>query len=387
MEDPPELLINVRSLLLLSILFAVVSLAPGQNSEPKVYFQLGTRSTPVSNGDTTVYTLKRTIGQSSQDLWSITVHDKYVHHWIASNGTVWVLSTHSRATGSATIWARNTEADRLGQWNLQQIVNSGGAGQTTERPSFGDVDQRKSIPKVFGTHGRDQFDLYLKSGLMVRYTIVNMEEHSPVRIVRMFPAGKPVSDLLTEALSDSEASIEWPVKYVRTLAVWRFPGQYGRYLLNSFANPVTSDSTYIVTQERKIDFLPSYVARTPVGRVVWFEFGYLNSVPQATLRLMDKAGREMAAVDLGKLTRGKSAQDLKELLMYQSIGMMKNGYPVVLDSLDQATGPSAEVLYMSDRTGLTYRITLTPTTGTDFTVKAESYSREKAPDLRPSSSP
>ena len=319
-------------------------------------------------GTATTYTLYRVFGKSRNEVWKITDGNAHIAHWISDNGTVWVLASRTRQRDSAVIWSRGLDASETSNWNLGNASRCVEGRQPAENLGLSNVDVDNSTAKTLGDYRVDQLNLKLKTGGTVRCTLMRPEHEAVTPVLRYFPSGAQITDLLTDAAAKSSAQVTWPIKYPKWFSIWSFPASSQTTLIERLGGMPYEDGIVCVQSERAITQKPDYIAKTPAGRLAWFEFG--GNSGKATLRLMDSLGNEQQAIDLVKLGRYASIQDAKQNLLYRDLAVLRYNQPISVEDADWYTGGDSETLQLNDRRGKTFMIEIKKGEGTAFTATA-----------------
>lgn len=376
----------MRTLLFLSCILATIVLTGAQVNPVQqvqaINFELAfTQSDPVFGGPTT-YTLYEKNGTRKTQIWSVTDHRKHLAHWISSNGTVWVLSDWGRVRDAGALWVRTRDAQRVADFNLGNASRCL-VDQTKAEPLVpSNVDVAATEARVFGSYQVDQLDLKLKTGGTMRCTLIKPEHEGVLPVVRVFPAGQPITDLLSEAATSSSSRIELPVKEPRFFSVWTFPINGQTTLMERTDTIRSEEGPMFVQSESRMIAPPSHIALTPGGRVLWFEFPLGGNT--ALLRLLDTRGNEKQVIDLTRLGNFRGASDAKQSLLFRDAAVLRYNRAITLQDTDWYAFGQPEIIQINDRQGRTFRIDISKTESDAFTATAvASLNLDSAPAKEP----
>ncbi|HVT12359.1 MAG TPA: hypothetical protein VHE55_08835 [Fimbriimonadaceae bacterium] len=291
----------------------------------------------------TVYTLFEKYGETSRELWRITLPERPIHTWVSLKGDVWVIADTTNLAGGpmggrSTLWARRNDADVIGSWSGEALLTG-----VRDKGSFGMVSQldaSHSEVSSIGGSGSEQFKLALKNGAEVLVTTVQTRNQGVVNVVQRFAKGQGQDDPLQHLLTISHVPVDVsePVPETLPVRVWQSPSSTGQCVLE------VRSSEDVVASDHWIAAPPRYVTQTPLGQYAWFEFTPTN----VTLRFLNYDGKEMQAVDLVKLGKFHSAAEAEAQLNYRSMRAVESSI----------SGASAQTFTMTDELGRRYAIFL-----------------------------
>lgn len=310
----------------------------------------------------TVYTLYQRTSSGKRQLWRILSRDNYAHHWISPNGMVWVVTKGMAGPGgAASLWARDAIGSLRGSWGGHMMSRS--APNPKDRITVG-LDVDPSATKAVSLHnGSEQLKFVDKRGNEFRTTIVHTDRDE-FTVSRIFARGESKTDLLTDLLNkpSSPPMVEWVAPNRAPIAVWTFFNENpNRYLIQFYdQNGVNTDSNQKVSREYQSPRKPSYVDRTPTGKLVWVEFGELGGPALAKLDVLDYTGKLLTSMDLLKYGKFTSTAEAQRSIIYRDIQAHTGRGFMPLDSDDRTYQPPVELLQLSDRTGRKYQIDLRP---------------------------
>ncbi|HWA82768.1 MAG TPA: hypothetical protein VG820_05015 [Fimbriimonadaceae bacterium] len=340
----------------MSPLIAFVAIL-GQGA-PQIGYFLKTEPFPNEPGarlrsdNSTVYTLYKTFGNSSMEMWRITLPEKPIHTWVSGRGDVWVLADTTSPFGGpiggrSALWARQNDASLIGSW-YGGLLLSGVVDKVFDGIAAHCDFDHSGITSI-GAGGNEQFRLALKNGAQIFITNVQTNDQGMMNVVQRFAKGQADDDALQQLLAKSHGPVEVakPMPGSLPVRVWRDPSSSGRSVLEAYDQNSNGPSDF-VTSDRWIAAPPTYVARTPLGRYAWFEF----TSTSGTLRFLNFSGKEFQSVDLVRLGKFASATEAESQLNYRSL-RAKQTY--------SANGSAEETFTMTDESGRKYSILLKPT--------------------------
>jgi hypothetical protein len=286
-----------------------------------------------------VYTLYETRGNGKEvERWRVTQQDKYAEHWISPSGTVWVKTDMVPGPGGGGgIWVRDASADIKGHFGVR-----------------GDIDVAGSKALQL-KGGAEQLRLKHPDGSETRITVAQTDQ-GEVSVVRNVKKG--VSDLLTEQLDQGYGPNE-PVlrRFEGTpFVLWRFSGQTGPRYLRQIVERQFSQRSLGVRSETYVPCDPSAVARTPRGRIVWFEFASDSGPGKASLHVFNAKGELRKSWDL--LAAGEFASDrdaLRNIIVQDLMWSGGAGFDPMGTSY-QSWSKERESVAFEDRLGRKYLV-------------------------------
>jgi hypothetical protein len=331
----------------------------------KATFELNAEVQPpnvLSSGSETVYTFsERQADGTTHERWQVRLHEEHQDHWIAADGTVWVITrSHQGPNEGSVIWARTPEGDLLGQFASDEVLPVTPVEPLDASKVSEEVDVASTTTQPLHGHG-EQLRVMMKSGGEVWLTLASSSNEGIIPVAHPFRNGEAKNDLLTKLLLEPTAegpSITWPLPGA-PLAIWVETSFPKDIIVQTYATP-NRDGTHILREERSKSVMPAYVTATPAGRYLWFEFGKPWQQNLAHMEVLTSQGSVAETVDLLKLGRFESADQTRETLMYRDLSVQRGTSFVPMDTAGPSDSAQSERIRMSDRTGREYQIDIGP---------------------------
>lgn len=306
----------------------------------------------------TTYTLYQRTASGKREIWRVLNRDKYAHHWISPNGMVWVVTEGMTGPGGgAIIWARDARGSLKGQWSGNEL--SRGEPRYKNLVNVG-LDADVSATQALTLHnGSEQLRFIDKRGNEFRATLA-VTERDEICVSRVFAAGESKKDLLTDLLSKpySAPSVELSNSGHVSYGVWTFYSEMPkRHLIQMYRADGNFSSTrnMSLVAEHQSASRPSYVDRTPTGKVIWFEFSEPGPSNKATLDIYSFNWKLIKSVDLMALGKYTTSMEAQKSIIYRDVLVNAGGGFEPIQPFKFYSSP-VEYWRFSDRTGRKYQV-------------------------------
>ncbi|MCH8979269.1 MAG: hypothetical protein IH945_08505 [Armatimonadetes bacterium] len=310
----------------------------------------------------TVYTYYRTFRNSKQELWRITLNEKYAAHWIGSHGKVWVLTDGDLGGRTAPrLWVRNAEASDLAIVRLNEAVRYlvpdipqlqlfKTWDFNAEESGFTKLDSfRSQFKLVLDGHGEFHINEVYVGQERYRYIVTWNGTDSPTN---------PLDELLMGRIQPMHSR---PLANQETWEVWESQDRPGPDVLAIyFKSPGRSHANVsLVLKQHELAQLPSYVTKTPRNRVLWFSFPKYGNSTVGALTVFSLGGAMIGEVDLKQAGAFKSARAAGGSLTFTDIQILSGNRWLPLDKAEWYTWFNAknhETIKIVDAEGYRYLI-------------------------------
>jgi hypothetical protein len=274
----------------------------------------------------TTYTLNLySKGRKTDEKWLITLDERHQAHWIAPNGSVWVLVNDQ-------LWARDPVGNLLGQVPLADVLGTA------------DLDTSKTAA-TDSSVGWTRLRLATNAGKEVRFVFADSRVGSILPIAKEFDGSDLFSEIHREGYGN-DPDPEWPLGQDGPIAIWPSygPGE-NRLLVQVYER---SGDVLRVRSERYVTNRPTQVVKTPDGHILWFQFGGFAESRKALLDVMSLDGKVISTVDLLALGKFGSTDHARAELLLDQLEIRRAGTGSEEVRFDDQTGRHYVVQIKSD---------------------------------------
>lgn len=365
-----------------AMLCAIASAAPIGQDRPT--YRLET-STSIVHGFRatyqTIYTYYKEFRESKQELWRITLNEKYAGHWIGRNGRLWVLTDGPTKNlgirmSVSRVWIRDPDANELASVDVRNAMQLIPEELVLKFPDY-ELDREASGFSKQETFS-SQFSLVFKhlGELHINEIFVSNERHR--YIVTWNAEGEPESRLEKILFETPSPRSLHPLAELQNWEVWQPASGSRASVLTIYGQKefLRHRNVDMVVQQQLLYQLPSYVTMTPANRVLWFSFPELNATEEASLFVFNSRGGLIGEVDMMRVGGFKSTRNAKRSLHYTNVQSLNHNNWETMAKVDRYfAGP--ETIKIVDGLGTHYIITIDGYGNRGSSVVCETLSAEE----------